>query len=156
MEIGAAVELPAFVQAAVKAEDDPQETKVLVMPEWSPDEVDTSADGAADIAGFLPYRYNLSNPLGYEALLTVTVGEGAEEPEPGKEISTAVLEYAIELAGDVDTDGVMDAVTENFEKALRDAEDILERVKAGDGSVTQNAVDRRLAESDQGNAVHGI
>ena len=141
VEIGAAVELPAFVQAAVKAEDDPQETKVLVMPEWSPDEVDTSADGAADIAGFLPYRYNLSNPLGYEALLTVTVGEGAEEPEPGKEISTAVLEYAIELAGDVDTDGVMDAVTENFEKALRDAEDILERVKAGDGSVTQNAVD---------------
>ena len=84
VEIGAAVELPAFVQAAVKAEDDPQETKVLVMPEWSPDEVDTSADGAADIAGFLPYRYNLSNPLGYEALLTVTVGEGAEEPEPGE------------------------------------------------------------------------
>lgn len=29
------------------------------------------------------------------------------DPEPGEEISTAVLEYAIELAADVNTDGVM-------------------------------------------------
>ena len=31
----------------------------------------------------------------------------SENPEPDEEISTAVLEYAIELAGKVNTDGVM-------------------------------------------------
>ena len=58
---------------------------------------------------------------------------GTEKPEePDKEISTAVLEYAIELAKDTDTDGVIDAVKENFEKALQNAQDILARVQSGD------------------------
>ena len=48
-----------------------------------------------------------------------------EEPEPDEDISTAVLEYAIELAADVNTDGVMDVVKENFETALQNAKDIL-------------------------------
>ena len=65
----------------------------------------------------------------------------AVEPEPGKEISTAVLEYAIELAADVNTDGVIDAVKVNFENALQTAEDVLAKVQAGDTSVTQNDVD---------------
>ena len=63
------------------------------------------------------------------------------EPEPGKEISTAVLEYAVELAADVNTDGVMDVVKENFETALQNAKDILAKVQSGDASVTQNDVD---------------
>ena len=54
---------------------------------------------------------------------------------------TAVLEYAIELAKDTDTDGVIDAVKENFEKALQNAQDILARVQSGDKAVTQNQVD---------------
>ena len=67
---------------------------------------------------------------------------GTEKPEePDKEISTAVLEYAIELAKDTDTDGVIDAVKENFEKALQNAQDILARVQSGDKAVTQNQVD---------------
>ena len=67
---------------------------------------------------------------------------GAETPEePDKEISTAVLEYAIELAKDTDTDGVIDAVKENFETALQNAQDILARVQSGDKAVTQNEVD---------------
>ena len=63
------------------------------------------------------------------------------DPEPGEEISTAVLEYAIELAADVNTDGVIDAVKTNFENALKTAEDVLAKVQAGDTSVTQSDVD---------------
>ena len=55
---------------------------------------------------------------GFEAMFDIRVDE--EEPvEPSGDISTAVLEYAIELAESVSTDGVVDAVKENFEKALR-------------------------------------
>ena len=64
---------------------------------------------------------------------------GGEEPD--EEISTAVLEYAIELARGVNTDGVMEVVKENFEKALQTAEDVLARVQSGDKTVTQNEVD---------------
>ena len=51
--------------------------------------------------------------------------EDAVDPEPGEEISTAVLEYAIELAEGASTDGVVDAVKENFENALQAAKDVL-------------------------------
>ncbi|MFQ7307779.1 MAG: endo-alpha-N-acetylgalactosaminidase family protein, partial [Mediterraneibacter sp.] len=67
--------------------------------------------------------------------------EESENPEPGEEISTAVLEYVIELAGSVNTDGVIDTVKENFEKALQNAQDILAKVQSGDASVTQSQVD---------------
>ena len=79
-------------------------------------------------------------PVIYE-IIPSTGTEKPEEPEPDKEISTAVLEYAIELAKDTDTDGVIDAVKENFEKALQNAQDILARVQSGDKAVTQNQVD---------------
>ena len=67
--------------------------------------------------------------------------EESENPQPGEEISTAVLEYAIELAADVNTDGVIDTVKANFEKALQNAKDILAKVQSGDASVTQSQVD---------------
>ena len=67
--------------------------------------------------------------------------EDAVDPEPGEEISTAVLEYAIELAEGASTDGVVDAVKENFENALQAAKDVLARVEAGDTTVTQSDVD---------------
>ena len=79
-------------------------------------------------------------PVIYEIIPSAGT-EKPEEPEPDKEISTAVLEYAIELAKDTDTDGVIDAVKENFEKALQNAQDILARVQSGDKAVTQNQVD---------------
>ena len=66
---------------------------------------------------------------------------GAAEYTVEKPISTAVLEYAIELAGGVNTDGVIDTVKENFENALQNAQDILAKVQSGDASVTQNQVD---------------
>ena len=66
---------------------------------------------------------------------------GAAEYTVEKPISTAVLEYAIELAGGVNADGVIDTVKENFENALQNAQDILAKVQSGDASVTQNQVD---------------
>ena len=58
-----------------------------------------------------------------------------------EEISTAVLEYALELAENVDTEGVVDSVVEIFNDRKAAAQDILERAKAGDPSVTQSMVD---------------
>lgn len=67
----------------------------------------------------------------------------AEYAEP---VSTAVLEYAIELAGTADTEGVVPAVAEKFNECLTNAEDLLARVQAGDASVTQDMVDESWGE----------
>ena len=65
---------------------------------------------------------------------------GSQEPEG--DISTAVLEYAIELAKGVEiSPDVIGAVKENFDAALQNAEDILRKVQAGDAGVTQADVD---------------
>lgn len=67
----------------------------------------------------------------------------AEYAEP---VSTAVLEYAIELARTDDTEGVVPAVAEKFNECLTNAEDLLARVQAGDASVTQDMVDESWGE----------
>ena len=59
-----------------------------------------------------------------------------------EEISTAVLEYALELSETVNTEGVIDAVVEAFNSAKAAAQNILERTNAGDPSVTQDMVDQ--------------
>ena len=101
VEIGAEVRLPEFVQAAVRAEADGEETAVMVMPEWEPAEVDTSADGETDVLGSLPYRYNLSNPQGCEIAFAVTVGAGSEEPDqpdPGEDDTDLVKGSKVEVS----------------------------------------------------------
>ena len=60
------------------------------------------------------------------------------EPE---ELSTAVLEYTIELAKEADTTGVVDSVVKMFDKALADAESLMERINAGETGITQKMVD---------------
>ena len=82
---------------------------------------------------------------GFETMFDIRVDE-KEPVEPSGDISTAVLEYAIELAESVSTDGVVDAVKENFEKALQNAKDVLAKVEAGDAAVTQNEVDTAWKE----------
>ena len=62
--------------------------------------------------------------------------------EKEKQVSTAVLEYALELAESVDTEGVIDSVVEIFNDRKAAAQDILERAKAGDTSVTQSMADQ--------------
>ena len=61
------------------------------------------------------------------------------ETEP---VSTAVLEYVLGLAEDVDTDGVVDSVVEIFNDRKAAAYDILEKAEAGDPSVTQSMIDQ--------------
>jgi len=63
------------------------------------------------------------------------------EPEEPEELSTAVLEYALELAGKVSTENVMDAVAERFEAVKAEAQAVLDAAKAGDLSVTQKQID---------------
>lgn len=62
------------------------------------------------------------------------------------EISTAVLEYALELSETVDTEGVIESVVNIFNERKAAAQDILERVQAGDQSVTQAMVDQSWAD----------
>ena len=69
----------------------------------------------------------------------LTLSYDAEKPETA--VSTAVLEYAIELAKDADLTDVVPAAAEKFNAALANAEEIVEQVKAGDTSVTQEMVD---------------
>ena len=102
-----------------------------------------TAEGTATVivTGLGQYGYSGSASAEFE------IRVGGEEPvEPSGDISTAVLEYAIELAEGVSTDGVVDAVKENFEKALQNAKDVLAKVEAGDAAVTQNEVDTAWKE----------
>lgn len=65
-----------------------------------------------------------------------------EEPqEPAGDISTAVLEYVLELADKASTENVMDAVAERFEAVKAEAQAVLDAAKAGDPSVTQKQID---------------
>lgn len=58
-----------------------------------------------------------------------------------EEVSTAVLSYALELAKTAKTDGVIESVLNRFNAAYENAQDILDRVKDGDKTVTQKMVD---------------
>ena len=64
-----------------------------------------------------------------------------DRQEPVEEVSTTILEYALELAGRVSTDGVIQSVVEKFEAAKANAQNILDGVKAGNTSITQDQVD---------------
>ena len=74
----------------------------------------------------------------------LTLSYDAEKPETA--VSTAVLEYAIELAKDADLTDVVPAAAEKFNAALANAEEIVEQVKAGDTLVTQEMVDESWQE----------
>lgn len=69
-----------------------------------------------------------------------------ETEEPEGKVSTAVLEYALELAKTADTEGVIASVADQFQKALDHAQDIYDKAKAGDGSITQEDVDNSWKE----------
>ena len=71
---------------------------------------------------------------------------GIVSDEPAEELSTAVLEYALELAKKADTTGVVESVVKRFEDAKTNAQTILDAVNAGDASVTQEMVDNAWRE----------
>ena len=107
---------------------------------WSSsDKATVSVDQNGNVTGLKAGTavISVSNAAGLYAECTVTV----LSDEPVTEISTAILEYAIGLAEEVNMDGVMDAVKENFDNALQTAKDVLARVQSGDPTVTQNEVE---------------
>jgi hyaluronoglucosaminidase len=134
-------ELEAETYALYNAEDYTEASYQVLTDAKNAIDALVAADKEAETAGgdrvnpqeFIDARTAFQNAV---AGLEYAGGE-----EPDEEISTAVLEYAIELARDVNTDGVMEVVKENFEKALQTAEDVLARVQSGDKTVTQNEVD---------------
>lgn len=62
--------------------------------------------------------------------------------QSGETVSTAVLEYALELADKADTEGVITSVAERFEDLKAQAQEILKRAESGDETLTQEMVDR--------------
>ncbi|WP_162607574.1 LamG-like jellyroll fold domain-containing protein [Lachnoclostridium sp. An181] len=67
--------------------------------------------------------------------------EKVENQPVHRELSTAVLEYALELAKDVETEDVIDSVKARFEEAYKNANDIYTKVQNGDTTVTQTMID---------------
>ncbi len=63
-----------------------------------------------------------------------------------EEVSTAVLEYALKLAKDADTTGVVESVVARFNKAVENAQALLEKVQKGDASITQEMIDESWKE----------
>ncbi len=63
------------------------------------------------------------------------------EKEPIQSVNTEILELALEMASLKSTEGVPSSVAEQFESARKEAEELLEAVKSGDTSVTQDQID---------------
>lgn len=72
--------------------------------------------------------------------------ESAGEPEPPETLDTDLLEYTIGLASSADLTDVVPAVVERFNAAFSSAQEILEKAKAGDPSITQEMIDESWRE----------
>ena len=69
-----------------------------------------------------------------------------EEEEPAEPLDTAILEYALELAASADTDGVVASVADRFNAAVANGQAVLDRVNAGDDTVTQTMIDQSWSD----------
>ena len=72
--------------------------------------------------------------------------ESEGEPEPPETLDTDLLEYTIGLASSADLTDVVPAVVERFNAAFASAQEIFEKAKAGDPSVTQEMIDESWRE----------
>lgn len=72
--------------------------------------------------------------------------ESEGEPEPPETLDTDLLEYTIGLASSADLTDVVPAVVERFNAAFASAQEILEKAKAGDPSITQEMIDESWRE----------
>ena len=68
------------------------------------------------------------------------------EKIPTGDLSIEVLEYAITLAENADTNGVLDSVAKRFEDALKHAKEVLEAAMNNDPSITQDDIDNSWKE----------
>ena len=120
--IGSQLTIPVLIEAGIPcmADKDTNKTDIAV------EKINVTAADSIDV--------KVARKGGFTIKLT-KIGE----TEP---VSTAVLEYVLGLAEDVDTDGVVDSVVEIFNDRKAAAYDILERAEAGDPSVTQSMIDQ--------------
>ena len=72
--------------------------------------------------------------------------ESVQEPVVPSEISTSVLEYAVDLARKAKTEDVIPVIAKEFATRLANAEAILAKVKENDPQVTQEIVDNSWKE----------
>ena len=84
--------------------------------------------------------YNYSSMCFYANPIWVNVSEKTAA------LDTQILENALELAAEADTEGVIPAVAERFGKIYSNAQSILQRAQAGDAEITQAMVDQSWQE----------
>ena len=84
--------------------------------------------------------YNYSSMCFYANPIWVNVSEKTAA------LDTQILENALELAAEADTEGVIPAVAERFGQIYSNAQSILERAQAGDAEITQAMVDQSWQE----------
>ncbi|OUP48818.1 sugar-binding domain-containing protein [Lachnoclostridium sp. An181] len=141
----------------IQAEVDPNPviTDIVDADHPATPDVILTKDGAA-LRNGIDYVVSYENNIAYGTATAVVKGiqkysgtirvdfeiKAAEDPEPSGDISTAVLEYALGLAKDADTTGVITSVVERFEALKQEAQNILDRAAAGDETLTQEMVDQ--------------
>ncbi len=134
----------AFYKDTEEIAYDGQESEMLVDTPMK--EISFSVQGAKELRLFADAgAQQWSDHVSYgDAKFTTTFAEKPQtEPE---ELSTAVLEYALELAADADTEGVISSVLDRFNAAVENGQNILDRFNAGDTTVTQEMIDQSWKE----------
>ena len=132
------------------SEDDSTEPAYLVINEEKVADI-ASGETEKTISGLTPgetytialVTHEKSRPNNYRDVFPFVVTTEAKVQQP---VSTAILEYAIELAKTANTDGVVQSVVEKFNTILANANTILERALEGDSSITQEKVDESWKE----------
>lgn len=94
-------------------------------------------------AGTYKLTYTAVDKAGNVRDMTYTISVDGKEAE---QVSTAVLEYALELADNADTQGVLPSVVAKFEAARDKAQALLEKAQSGDPSITQEDIDETWKE----------
>lgn len=73
--------------------------------------------------------------------INVNYFEFTYAPEETEELSTAILEYALQIAKTADTTGVIPSVADRFEEILQEAQNIYDKATAKEPGITQQMVD---------------
>ena len=134
----------AFYKDAEEIAYDGQDSEMLEDTPMK--EISFSVQGAKELRLFADAgTHEWSDHVSYGDAKFTTTFEEKPQTEP-EELSTKVLEYALELAAGADTEGVISSVVDRFNKAVANGQDILDRVNAGDTTVTQEMIDQSWKE----------
>ena len=87
-------------------------------------------------------RFDTINDYNYNSLCFYANPIWFNVSEKAMTLDTQVLESALELAAEADTEGVIPSVAERFGQIYASAQSVLERAQAGDSEITQAMVDQ--------------